>query len=101
MTVSKPKTQQAIDSCERQLLALFTALFEGRDIAPATQYRLEGYLEALVAMGLLSEDEAASLIDRAWREVFNTAPVRGGSSPLSIPVVMQRAPVFPSTKQQS
>lgn len=95
------RQQQALQQCEGQLLAIFSELQQGRDVAPATRYRIEGYLAALVAMDVLSEAQAAATIDQAWRQVFTTEPVRDANSPLSIPVVMPRAPVYPSTQQEA
>lgn len=87
---------EALRHLEQQLLVLFTALQRGEDVSPANSYRAEGFAAALVTLGLRTEADVAACITGCWRQVFNIAPPDSADS-LSIPVIMQRAPVFPST----
>lgn len=91
---------------EQRWVGMFSALAAGRDVAPTTRLRTEGLMEAAV----LLEGTDADTLMRTMEEVYTS--VCGGVLeehlgenwrafyPFpQIPVVAQRAPVYPSTKE--
>jgi hypothetical protein len=84
---------------------MFSSLAAGDDVPPALQLRTEGLMEAAVILGLAEEAEIqgamneqyAATSGRAIEEDFG--PQWQALFPFpQIPVVAQRAPVYPSTR---
>lgn len=94
--MNKPQFSAAI---EARLTALFKAAEQGRDIAPATRFRLEGFIEAGCCLGWVTVAEVNALIVRLWGEYHQTPAPELPDDEVVIPVVMQRAPVYPSTSE--
>lgn len=86
----------ALHRLEQKLLAIFATLQGGEDVSPAQSFRAEGFAQALVELGICSETEVEQAIKASWQQIFQ-APPPDYIDPLSIPVIMQRAPVYPST----
>lgn len=90
---------------ERRWTAMFSALADGRDIAPATRLRTEGLMEAAVLLQLAEpeallrsmEDIYATVcgcaleesLGESWRTIYQFP---------QIPAVGRRAPVYPTTR---
>ena len=99
---------QLMAELETRLQAIYGALADGNDVAPAQRYRAQGFAQALVIVGVLSEVEFKTLLDIACQRAFNGAVPQALQSAINttaandgsccIPIVMPRAPVYPSTK---
>lgn len=96
-----PKNAElALAQLETRWRNIFTTLEQGGEVSPARRLRTEGYMEALVALGLTDEaalqEAMASCYQQCygqplqedWRELFPFPQVPGFG---------RRAPVFPST----
>ena len=90
--------QPLIDLIKSRLDNIFTAYVQGRDVAPAERFRTEGMMEAICVLKLCSEDEARELLQVCWRKHFEQDLPETPENALRIPVMMKRAPVYPSTK---
>ena len=74
------------------------------EVAPAARLRLEGFLEAGLALGLVTRDEVSRWVNDSYRR--NMPPESGGHTPavladcddgvVVLPVRWRRAPVYPS-----
>ncbi len=84
---------------EARLCAIYQAFADGRDVSPAYRYRTEGYLEAALELGFFSEQQCADLQGRLQRDILGKECALGQEQPARVPVIMKRAPVYPSTKE--
>lgn len=84
---------------EMRLQSIFEDYAQGLDVPPANRYRTEGFAQALVAMGALSEQQCIELMAGVYKDVFGTVLDTSAMTGLHIPPVMKRAPVFPSSKE--
>jgi hypothetical protein len=74
---------------------ILQAFKRGEDVAPALNFRTEGFFEAGVFLDLVTEQQLSELLVRLQREVLDIADQRLLADQLSIPVMMRRAPVIP------
>lgn len=77
--------------------AIFADYACGRDVSPAQRYRTEGFAEALIRAGVITEAVFAQLIAEAYSAEFKQPMPDHLISGVCIPLIMQRAPVYPST----
>ena len=84
---------------------MFVALAAGDDVPPAARLRAEGMMEAAVLLGAASSDALMASMDECYRKAggHRIAEDFGAEWRLlfpfpQIPAMMQRAPVFPSTR---
>jgi hypothetical protein len=96
--------EHALVELESRWRSLFRTLEAGGEVSPSQRLRAEGFMEALVVMGVAEEAalqdalEACYLECRGdglpedWRELFPFPQVPGFG---------QRAPVYPSTSDQA
>jgi hypothetical protein len=89
--------ERFISEAQQRLRTIFEALARGEDVAPAQRYRVEGFMAAGVHLQLASEQELAEIMAGLQREILNIEPPCLAADPLTISVVMKRAPVTPST----
>ena len=87
-----------IETLHARLVALFTVYTVGSDVTPAERYRTEGFAEALIAAGLLDTRSWAAMIEETFLAVTGEPLPGFDSQQPFIPLLMARAPVFPSTK---
>lgn len=80
-----------------RLKGIFVAYQRGEDVPPALRFRAEGFIEAYCELGLISIDEAFELMAQEYKQVFNQSFPFSKEPALTIPVLMKRAPVYPST----
>ena len=96
-----PKNESlALARLESRWREIFSALAEGGEVPPGRRLRTEGYMEAVVELGLADErrlqdamaacyrDCYGEMLQEDWRDLFPFPQVPGFG---------QRAPVFPST----
>ena len=84
---------------------IFLALATGDDVPPATRLRAEGMMEAAVLLGAASRDALIESMDECYRNAGGQRIAEDFGADWQslfpfpqIPAMMQRAPVFPSTK---
>ncbi len=87
-----------VKQLESRVKAVYQAFKTDGNVPPAIVFRLEGFIEAGCALGLLTEDEAQVIIKSAWQSTFTVPFPELVSSKIAIPTLMQRAPVYPSGK---
>lgn len=83
---------------ESRLHEIFSAYAEGLDVAPAKRFRTEGLMEAACLLEISDANAVVSLVQSCWREYFKQDFPEVEDGALCIPVMMRRAPVYPSTK---
>ncbi len=83
---------------ESRLHEIFAAYAEGLDVAPAKRFRTEGLMEAACMLEMSDQNTVMSLVQSCWREHFEQDFPDVEEGILRIPVLMKRAPVYPSTK---
>ncbi len=94
-----------LDALRDRWRALFGRLAEGQDLAPAQLLRTEGMMETLVLLQLATADELQVAMAECYLECFgHSLADRWGDDWAelfafpTIPAIMARAPVIPSTK---
>ena len=87
--------ERYLPEAERRLRDILLAFKRGEDVAPALNFRTEGFFEAGVFLGLVTEQQLSELLARLQREVLDIADQRLLADQLSIPVMMRRAPGIP------
>jgi hypothetical protein len=89
--------QQFVAIIDDRLAAIYAAWQQGKDVAPAELFRLEGLIEAACLLEFLTQSQANDLIAAAWRAhcELPLPPLSGQG--IQIPSAMRRAPVYPST----
>ena len=93
-----------ITELQRRWSAMYAALEQGEDVAPATGLRTEGMMEAAVLAGIASPDELDRQLEDCFRQIsgrslaaaFGDEWRRFHPFP-ELPLWMRRAPVYPST----
>ena len=85
--------------------AMFAALERGDDVPPSTGLRAEGLMEAAVLTGQATPRELDAMLQACCREQRSAgleqqlgADWRSFYPFPQIPLIMQRAPVYPSTR---
>ncbi len=90
---------------EQRWQSMFAALAGGDDVPPSQRLRAEGMMEAAVLLGLATPEALVASMDRCYKAAYG----RGISEEFGadwqeffpfpqIPAMMQRAPVYPSTR---
>jgi hypothetical protein len=89
----------------RRLEQMYRTLHAGDDVAPATSLRTEGLLEAAVLAGVADQQSLDQLLNQSYSAVCKTTLAQSFGDDWrdfypfpQIPLRMQRAPVFPSTR---
>ncbi len=78
----------------------YRSLQQGRDVSPASQYRLEGLMQAAQLLELASEQQLQRWKQQAYRRHWGEAlPEHSLGQPTELLLLMPRAPVWPSTRQ--
>lgn len=97
----------AITDFELRLQRFYTQAAEQGEVSPAQRYRLEGFAQALLALGLAERDQLLACVRRNYRDASGAAledacgPGWSGQDPDVVPVpwTAPRAPVWPSTRE--
>lgn len=91
--------QRFMDSVEERLEAVFAALEQERDVAPADLYGLEGFMAAGIELELVQQSELRDRIVACAQRHFSDEVVEMYRSDpeLMLHMRMKRAPVYPST----
>ncbi|MEE4191853.1 MAG: hypothetical protein V2I66_09735 [Halieaceae bacterium] len=93
-------TEHALAELEHRWQQIFERLAGGSEVPPAQRLRTEGYMEALVALGVATEPDLQDALERQYREAYGEA-LPGDWRELfpfpQVPGFGQRAPVYPST----
>lgn len=87
--------ERYLQEVECRLITILQAFKRGEDVAPALNFRTEGFFEAGVFLGLVSEEQLSELLVRLQREILDVADQRLLADQLVIPMMMKRAPVVP------
>jgi len=87
----------------QRLDAVFTAWSGGADVSPGDSLRLEGFMQAGIALGLATREQlqacmAESCLRCLGRSLDEPFPPMADPSILPLPPLMRRAPVVPSTR---
>ena len=90
---------------EQRWQSMFAALAGGDDVPPSQRLRAEGMMEAAVLLGVATPFALVASMDRCYRAAFGQGideefgPDWQAFFPFpQIPAMMQRAPVYPSTR---
>ncbi len=89
---------QLFESIETRLTKIYAEYAIGNDVAPATLFRTEGFIEAACLSGLVNEREVLSLMERLQNSLLGFVQPQAEAGRLAIHSTMKRAPVCPSTK---
>ena len=93
--------------CVARLRTILGQLEKGDDAPPAQRFRAEGFAEAGLALGLASAAQLAELLDETYLEFYGARVaelfpfsaarcVDGEKGRFSLPLLMRRAPVYPT-----
>ena len=97
-----PKIEElALAEIEKRWRSLFAALEEGGEVSPANRLRTEGFMEALVCMGLATETALQDALERCYAECFSEGLADDWRELFPFPQVPgfgRRAPVYPSAR---
>ena len=94
------KTEFALAELERRWRLVFDTLAAGGEVPPSVRLRTEGYMEAVVALGLASEAALQDRLEACYLGCFGEAPQPEWRRLFPFPQVPgfgERAPVYPST----
>ncbi len=90
---------------EQRWQTMFAALADGDDVPPAQRLRAEGMMEAAVLLGIATPAALVASMDSCYRAAFGRAIDEDFGADWQaffpfpqIPAMMQRAPVYPSTR---
>ncbi|MFT4996790.1 MAG: hypothetical protein ACJA0M_000246 [Chitinophagales bacterium] len=87
-----------------RLERIFEFYADGEDVAVGERLRLEGFIQAGLVFGVVALDQVLVVLDTVHQRIFDEPfgevfPLYDGADCIvAIPSKMQRAPVFPSTK---
>ncbi|TNF34954.1 MAG: hypothetical protein EP312_04985 [Gammaproteobacteria bacterium] len=88
-----------LQQLDQAIIACLQAMRDGLDVPPATRYRLEGQIEAAIALGFLTADTARQRVDGHYRAVLGEVPLQPEQDGrVRLPLRMRVAPVYPSTR---
>lgn len=90
--------EQFYSAVSARLMNIFKTYADGGDIAPALLYRTEGFIEAGCELGLVNEEQVNLLMKDLHQQIFHTSMTILEQPGVNIPMLMKRAPVYPSTK---
>ena len=91
----------ALLELERRWQQIFDTLNAGGEVPPAQRLRAEGFMEALVHLGLASEATLQEALERCYAESYGHSLPRDWREIFPFPQVPgfgRRAPVYPSTR---
>ena len=96
-----PKIESlALAQLESRWREMFSALEGGGEVPPGRRLRTEGYMEALVELGLADQSSLQDAMASCYRECYGE-PLQEDWRELfpfpQVPGFGRRAPVFPST----
>ncbi len=94
------KADYALAELERRWRGIFETLAAGGEVPPATRLRTEGYMLAVVDLGLATEEALTRAMEACYLECFGEGLQPGWRELQPFPEVPgfgRRAPVFPST----
>ncbi|TXS89114.1 hypothetical protein [Parahaliea aestuarii] len=96
------------NEARRRWRAMFETLQAGLDVPPGQRLRLEGLMEAIALLEPGCQDALQDAMDAQYQQVFGRSLGQDFGDQWrtfyafpQIPAVMQRAPVWPSTADQS
>ncbi len=97
-----PKNNEAaLAELDERWRLIFTRLVTGSEVPPGMRLRTEGFMEALVTLGVATEDTLQAALAQRYEEVFSE-PLDSDWRELfpfpQVPGFGQRAPVYPSTR---
>ena len=78
--------------------AIFSAYSEGKDVPPSQVFQTEGFIQAACFLKIISLVEAQGLIKNSWNKILQIEFPVCEEELFYIPTAMQRAPVFPTTR---
>jgi hypothetical protein len=87
-----------------RLERIFEFYADGEDVAVGERLRLEGFIQAGLVFGVVALDQVLVVLDTVHQRIFDEPfgevfPLYDDADCIiAIPSKMQRAPVFPSTK---
>ena len=86
-----PEAQQRLDNFYRELA-------QWGEVAPGPRFRLEGFLEAGLTLGLAQQPQLQAMVETSYRTFMGRAhePIPGSDPMVQLPVCWQRAPVYKS-----
>ena len=83
---------------------IFERYADGDDVALGERLRLEGFIQAGLVLNIVAVDQVLEVLDLAHQRIFDKPfgavfpPYSELDCVIAIPSKMQRAPVYPSTK---
>ena len=89
---------------DKRLELIFKRYADGEDVATGQRLRLEGFIQAGLVLDIVAVEQVLAALDTVHRRIFNEPfgavfpPYNEADCIIAIPSKMQRAPVFPSTK---
>ncbi len=93
-------TERALAELEQRWRLIFERLAGGSEVPPSLRLRTEGFMEALVVLGLAAEADLQVALEQQYQHAFGEA-LPGDWRELfpfpQVPGFGQRAPVYPST----
>lgn len=94
--MKKQQSEGLHKQLRERLHTIFQDYAQGLDVSPAARYRTEGFAEALITMGELSEQQCIEMMAEVYQTVFAAAMDTSAITQMRIPPLMKRAPVYPS-----
>jgi hypothetical protein len=89
---------------DKRLELIFKRYADGEDVATGQRLRLEGFIQAGLVLDIVAVEQVLAALDTVHQRIFNEPfgavfpPYNEADCIIAIPSKMQRAPVFPSTK---
>jgi hypothetical protein len=95
--------EQFQTAAQQRLEGFYSNLAQWGEVAPGVRFRLEGYLQAGIDMGLLQRTQLQSMIEASYRSHMGKPPPPSPAPTehVQLPVYWQRAPVYASGKTGS
>jgi hypothetical protein len=89
---------QFLPEAQRRLDDFYRKLAQWGEVAPGPRFRLEGFLEAGLTLGLVQRQQLQDMIETSYHTFMGRAPepVPGSDQAVQLPVCWQRAPVYKS-----
>jgi hypothetical protein len=89
---------QFLTEAQQRLDDFYRKLAQWGEVAPGLRFRLEGFLEAGLTLGLVEGQQLQVMIETSYRTFLGRAPepVPGSDPIVQLPVRWQRAPVYRS-----
>ncbi len=93
-----------LQEVRERITAIFTDYHNGNDVPPGMRLRLEGFIQAGLRFALVDRSAVEKILVDTHQQVFGAPMPESFPSfdeadqIIPIPPLMQRAPVYPSTK---